>query len=138
MFFLRVSLLSLPVSRSVIFCKIPSWIKIEGITPAALLKDRDIVGIGEINWRVIHTPGHSPGSICFYCPDEELLISGDTLFKGTIGNLELPTGEPERMWPSLQKLSLLPPTVHVFPGHGGPTTIGAESWLKTAKEKFGG
>ncbi len=86
--------------------------------------------------KVIHTPGHSPGGVCFYLPSEKILFSGDTLFRGTIGNLSLPTARPDLMWDSLKKLAALPPETKVYPGHGGPTTISAEKWIAHAKGKF--
>ncbi|MFS8564194.1 MAG: hypothetical protein LVR00_07790 [Rhabdochlamydiaceae bacterium] len=66
-----------------------------------------------------------------------MLISGDTLFRGTIGKLSLPTGRPKSMWESLKKLSKLPPHTRVIPGHGDETTIGDESWLRDPEKRFG-
>ena len=116
---------------------LPCWISIPGRTPTEYLQDEAEVMIGKSKWKVIHTPGHSPGSICLYCADTSLLLSGDTLFQGTIGNLSFPTSEPKRMWPSLQKLAKLPQDTQVFPGHGPATTIGQETWLPKAEELFG-
>ena len=87
---------------------------------------------------MIHTPGHSGGSVCYYDPKAQLLFSGDTLFHGTIGNLSFPTSNADRMWPSLAKLAHLPKEVKVYPGHGEATTIGKEPWLPKAKDYFGG
>lgn len=117
--------------------KLPCWIEIEGVNPTNILSENDEIRIGETRWQVIHTPGHTPGGICLYCPEEKVLLSGDTLFKRTIGNLSFPTGEPKRMWASLKKLAQLPADVQVFPGHGEPTTIGHESWLERAEKIFG-
>ncbi len=114
-----------------------SWLEIEAVHPAGLLKDGDHFFIGDSSWKVIHTPGHTPGGVCFWCEDEKVLISGDTLFKGCMGRVDLPTSEPARMWASLKKLQMLPKQTEVFPGHGSPTTIGAESWLAHAEEMFG-
>jgi len=116
---------------------LPCWIDIQGVEPDRLLNENEIVEIGDMKFDVIHTPGHTPGSICLYCPAEQMLISGDTLFKGTIGNLSFPTSVPDQMWSSLQKLAKLPPSTRVFPGHGPSTTIDAEHWLARAKEIFG-
>lgn len=115
---------------------LPCWIAIEKNKPDHLLQEGDEIKIGNYSFYVIHTPGHSPGSICLYCPQEHVLISGDTLFRGTIGNLSFPTCQPDLMWPSLTKLSKLPSQTKVYPGHGPQTTIGAESWLPRAKELF--
>jgi glyoxylase-like metal-dependent hydrolase (beta-lactamase superfamily II) len=95
------------------------------------------VQLKEFTFKVIHTPGHSFGSCCFYFQTEGVLISGDTLFKGTMGILSLPTSEPEKMWESLRTLSKLDPNIKVYPGHGAPTTIGGEAWMKDARQLFG-
>lgn len=110
---------------------------IEGVVADHLLKEGDFLTIGKISFRVIHTPGHSPGGVCFYSEQQKTLISGDTFFQRSIGTLNLPTSEPDRMWPSLEKLAVLPSDTTVFPGHGPKTTIGDEKWLKNAKKIFG-
>jgi len=116
---------------------LPFWIPIEGVNPDFFLNEGDLISIGNISIRVIHTPGHSSGSVCLYCAEENILFSGDTLFAGTIGNLSFPTSQPDLMWPSLAKLRQLPPQTIVYPGHGVQTSIGSEPWLAHAKEKFG-
>ena len=116
---------------------LPCWIKIEGVVPTHLINEGDSLVIGDLHFSIIHTPGHTPGGVCFYCAQEKLLLSGDTLFKGTIGNLSFSTGRPEQMWPSLAKLALLPSDTQVYPGHGEKTTIGNEKWLDKAEEIFG-
>ncbi len=116
---------------------IPCWIAIEGVQPDHLLKEGEEIGVGQLKLKVIHTPGHTPGGVCYYIKDKQALLSGDTLFKGSIGNLSLPTSQPNLMWDSLRKLSALPPETRVFPGHGPSTSIGAESWLARAEEYFG-
>jgi len=102
-----------------------------------LLKEGDRVSIGNQIFEVIETPGHTPGGVCFYNGNQHLLFSGDTLFKGTIGNLSFPTSRPHLMWTSLSKLAKLPAETRVFPGHGLETTIGQEKWLERAEELFG-
>jgi glyoxylase-like metal-dependent hydrolase (beta-lactamase superfamily II) len=67
----------------------------------------------------------------------KVLFSGDTLFRGTMGSLSLPTSQSELMWKSLEKLSQLPLETVVYPGHASRTTIGRESWLSDAKNIFG-
>lgn len=116
--------------------KLPSWLDIEGVSPKLLLNEGDRLKVGNLNIEVIHTPGHTPGGVCFYLPDQKLLFSGDTLFKGTIGNLSFPTANAELMWQSLKKLDKLPKETVVLPGHGGRTSIGQEPWLSTAEEMF--
>ena len=83
--------------------------------------------IGEISSNVIHTPGHTEGSICLYFPLEKELIAGDTLFAGSIGRTDLPGGSFEKIIQSLHtKLLALPDETVVVPGHGPVTTIGEE------------
>jgi len=89
----------------------------------------EIIKIGKIEVKVIHTPGHSEGSCCFYIPREKILFSGDTLFEGSFGRVDLLGCDPNKMFESLTKLSKLPKDVKVYPGHGYPTTIGNESWI---------
>ncbi len=115
---------------------IPSVKKVEGCKPDHFLKDGEEFFVGKILLRVLHTPGHTPGSICFYLPEERVLLSGDTLFQGCIGTIALPTSSASLMWRSCKKLSLLPPRTRVIPGHGGETEIGKEPWLSKAEEYF--
>lgn len=77
-------------------------------------------------FRCIETPGHTPGSCCLYFHEAGILISGDTLFKGSCGRTDLPGGNPRRMRDSLRELRRLPEDVRVYPGHGPDTTIGIE------------
>ena len=116
--------------------KIPLFIAVQGCKADHFLQDGELLDVGHLQIRVIHTPGHSPGGVCFYLPSQHLLFSGDTLFQGTIGNLQLPTACASSMWPSLKKLAALPPETRVIPGHGGETTIGRENWLKNAQDIF--
>ncbi|WP_068471432.1 MBL fold metallo-hydrolase [Candidatus Protochlamydia phocaeensis] len=115
---------------------LPCWISIEGVQPDVLIEEGSLIQIGHLSFTVLHTPGHTPGGVCFYESKEAVLFSGDTLFKGTIGNLSFPTSQPALMWPSLAKLAQLPPQTKVYPGHGPATTIGAETWLPHAQELF--
>lgn len=115
---------------------IPLFFPIPPVTPDHFLNEGDLIEVGQLRFEVIHSPGHSPGSVCFYLREQNLLISGDTLFKGSIGNLSLPTAQPNLMWESLDKLAMLPPETRVFPGHGPETTIANENWLSRAKEIF--
>ncbi len=115
---------------------LPLFFPIEGVSVDHFLEEGDLIEIGLLKAEVIHTPGHSPGGVCFYFREESLLISGDTLFQGSIGKICFPTSEPEKMWTSLDKLTKLPSETRVVPGHGGDTSIGRESWLSRAKEIF--
>jgi hydroxyacylglutathione hydrolase len=114
---------------------LPFWLTIPPVQPDVLLEEGMEVPLGELKFRVLHTPGHSPGCVCFYEPEQHVLFSGDTLFRGAIGNLSLPTGQPSLMRASLTKLAQLPLETRVFPGHGSATTIGAESSLLQRERK---
>jgi hydroxyacylglutathione hydrolase len=87
----------------------------------------DSVQAGSLTAEVIHTPGHTEGSICLYFPTKKKLIAGDTLFAGSIGRTDLPGGSFEKIINSLhEKVLALPDDTVVVPGHGGLTTIGEE------------
>lgn len=93
------------------------------------LKDGDTVEFGHSSVSVIHVPGHSPGSICFYAKDEKLLVAGDVLFYASVGRSDLAGGSHELLIESIKsRLMALPDDVEVFPGHGPATTIGQERW----------
>ncbi|MDR3136901.1 MAG: MBL fold metallo-hydrolase [Coriobacteriales bacterium] len=91
-----------------------------------LLRDGEHITFGDINLEIIHTPGHTRGSICLYDQAGAQLFSGDTLFKGTCGRTDFVGGSPASMHTSLQRLKELPPETLVLPGHDEPTSIGAE------------
>ncbi len=76
--------------------------------------------------KVIHTPGHTPGGVCYYVKDLSTLLSGDTLFAGSIGRTDFPGGDMTQMLDSLKRLMALPEDTLVIPGHGSTTTIGRE------------
>ena len=91
------------------------------------LEEGDLVTLGEDKLEIILAPGHSPGSICFYCEKQKFLIGGDVLFKQSIGRTDLPFGDHEGLIRNIkEKLWPLPKDVLVYPGHGEPTTIGEE------------
>lgn len=98
------------------------------------LNDGDVVTIGSMAWKAIATPGHTKGSMCFYMASEfgnhpqgnPVLISGDTLFQGTIGRTDFEGGSMDEMRQSLKRLAALPDNTLVLPGHNDQTTIGAE------------
>ena len=100
-----------------------------GLTPEYLeadsrVDDGDIIHVGEIEFKVIHTPGHTAGGSCLYSEKERLLFSGDTLFKGTWGRTDLPTSDFEKIMQSISnKLLVLPDDTIVYPGHGVSTRI---------------
>ncbi|WP_457635593.1 MBL fold metallo-hydrolase [Persephonella sp.] len=94
--------------------------------PDRFLKEGETISFGRFNLRVIETPGHTPGSICFYDQKNSFVITGDTLFKGSIGRTDLPGGDMKQMENSLKKLMELPDDTDVIPGHGDTTKIGIE------------
>jgi hydroxyacylglutathione hydrolase len=99
------------------------------LRPAAIqrpLKGGETWNENGFNFQVMATPGHSPGGVCFYFPDENILFSGDTLFQGTVGRTDLPGGNMDELTRSLRSLAGLPPQTKVYPGHGPATTIARE------------
>ncbi len=92
------------------------------------LKEGDLLRWGTLSLEVLHTPGHSPGSVSLHLPGENhRILSGDTLFQGSIGRTDLWGGSMEQILRSIQnRLLIFPDQTPVFPGHGRPTTIGAE------------
>lgn len=96
--------------------------------PGRLLDEGDTIRFGTHTLSVIHTPGHTPGGICFYCATDGLLLSGDSLFRREIGRCDLPGGNEFALIDSLRrKVMPLPPDVIVLPGHGPSTTVGEEA-----------
>lgn len=96
----------------------------ENLEADSIVDDNDLIHIGELEFRVIHTPGHTKGGSCLYCEEEKLLFSGDTLFKGTWGRTDLPTSDFVSIINSItNKLLVLPDETIVYPGHGQPTRI---------------
>lgn len=95
--------------------------------PFILLKEGDKVTLGNDELEVIEAPGHSPGSICFYCARQNFLIGGDVLFQESIGRTDLPMGNHEALIRNIKtKLMILPGETIVYSGHGPATTIGQE------------
>lgn len=91
------------------------------------LIDGDIITFGNITLEAIHVPGHSPGSLVFYCNKENCMFSGDVLFQGSIGRADLTGGNFEELKEHIcSRLFILPNETIVYPGHGAPTTIGIE------------
>ena len=96
--------------------------------PATLrtITDCEIISTAGLQFKVIATPGHTPGGVCYFAREDQILFSGDTLFQGTVGRTDLPGGNGKVLAQSLKKLAQLPPDTRVLPGHGEATTIGAE------------
>ncbi len=97
------------------------------LVPDILLKDEESIKLAGFTIKVIHTPGHTAGGVCYYFIGHGLLFSGDTLFYEDIGRSDLPTGNHKQLVKSIvDKLMFLEDMVKVYPGHGIPTTIGHE------------
>lgn len=92
------------------------------------LKAGEIIKVGSGELKVLHVPGHSPGSVCLYCEKEGWVIVGDTLFEGSIGRTDLMGGNHRQLIDAISKqLMTLPASTAVYSGHGDPTTIGREA-----------
>lgn len=125
---LELNFLEIPLIRAVsdyapqygIFCEPPP-------EPFAMLNESDVVKFGNSELKILFTPGHSPGSICFYSETDKIIISGDVLFQMSIGRTDLPGGDYDTLLKSIrEKLFTLPDEVEVYPGHGPKTSIGFE------------
>jgi glyoxylase-like metal-dependent hydrolase (beta-lactamase superfamily II) len=115
----------------------PLWAPFDIVpsVPAVDLAEGGIIRFGELRLTVLHTPGHTEGSVCLLASDEGRLYSGDTLFAGAWGRTDLPGGDERAMADSLARLSGLEDQVRVFPGHGRDTTIAAErAWLELVRD----
>jgi hydroxyacylglutathione hydrolase len=104
--------------------------------PAVELAEGDIIRFGSIRLRVLHTPGHTEGSVCLLAEDDRLLYSGDTLFAAGWGRVDLPGGDPAAMVESLARLCGLDDRTAVLPGHGGTTTVERErAWMELVRDR---
>jgi len=90
------------------------------------LADGQALEIAGLEFKVLATPGHSPGGVCFHFPSAQALFCGDTLFAGSVGRTDLPGGDGRLLGQSLKKLAALPNTTRICPGHGPTSTIGEE------------
>jgi glyoxylase-like metal-dependent hydrolase (beta-lactamase superfamily II) len=109
----------------------PTTFEIPPASADDLIDEGPLTYIDDIGLVALHTPGHTEGSTCFYLEKEAALFSGDVLFKGSVGRVDLPGGDPRAMERSLERVAALPPGTRVFPGHGAQTTIGDElRWLR--------
>ena len=102
-------------------------LKEEPVPLGKYICDGDIISFGNIKLEAIHVPGHSPGSLVFYCKQENCMFSGDVLFQGSIGRADLARGNFDELMENIcSRLLVLPNETVVYPGHGAPTTIGTE------------
>jgi hydroxyacylglutathione hydrolase len=93
-----------------------------------LLEEGDVVETVGLRFRIIHIPGHTPGGICLYCPEEKTVFVGDTLMAGSVGRADFPGGDFGQLIAGIRdKLLTLPPETIVYSGHGPETTIGVEA-----------
>ena len=91
------------------------------------LNDNDLIHIGDIEFKILHTPGHTKGGICLYQEDEKILFSGDTIFRGTWGRTDLPTSSFEAIIKSItDRVMTLPEDTIIYPGHGKSTMVKEE------------
>jgi hydroxyacylglutathione hydrolase len=95
--------------------------------PDRLVEDGEVLDLAGTAWRVLHTPGHSPGSVCFVNDRDRIALVGDLIFAGSIGRTDFPTSDPEAMERSLERaIASLPADATLLPGHGGPTRLDLE------------
>lgn len=90
------------------------------------LKETDQIDFGSHTLTILHTPGHTPGGVFYYCKEEKVAFSGDTLFRGSIGRTDFEGGNSFMIIQSLRMIAQLPDDTTLLPGHGEPTTIGYE------------
>lgn len=100
--------------------------KQEPVKADILLKDGDELALGEHKIKVLSTPGHTPGGVCYIIEDEAVVFSGDTLFKRTIGRVDLPGGDLTEMMLSLKRIAKLDGDFTIYPGHGSSSTLNYE------------
>lgn len=95
--------------------------------PDMILRGGEEIRVGHIKLKVLHTPGHTPGSISLHCKDLEAIFTGDTLFAGSIGRTDFPgSSHRDLMYSIKKKILVLPDETVVYPGHGGSTSVGIE------------
>jgi glyoxylase-like metal-dependent hydrolase (beta-lactamase superfamily II) len=125
-----------PLDRDRLTNPQPIWapFEIPPSVPAVELAEGGEIRFGDIRLTVLHTPGHTEGSVCLLSPDDGLLLSGDTLFAGGWGRVDLPGGDAAQMAESIARLAALDDPVAVLPGHGAATTIGRErAWMELVR-----
>jgi hydroxyacylglutathione hydrolase len=126
-----------PDDREMLVNPTPVWapFEIPPSVPAVELAEGGEIRFGEIRLRVLHTPGHTAGSVCLLATDDGVLFSGDTLFAGGWGRVDLPGGSPEAMAASIARLTELEDGLAVLPGHGPSTTIRRErAWMDLVRD----
>ena len=92
----------------------------------ALIRDGDVLQFGSLSCRVLHTPGHSPGHVCFHFEQERVLVGGDLIIGGAVGRYDLPDSNLDDLIMSVKRIMQLPPDTRLLPGHGPAGTLGEE------------
>ncbi len=101
--------------------------KVEPVAIERFIEEGSVISVGKYEFKVMHTPGHSTGSVCLYSKEEKILFTGDTLFNRSIGRTDLPTGSAEEISRSIsERIMSLPSDVRIYPGHGPDSTLRAE------------
>lgn len=101
------------------------------------IHDGDVLGTDSLRFKVIHTPGHTPGGVCYHCEEEMVIFTGDTLFAGTIGRTDLQGGDYDRLIVSvMDKVMGLDTDTDILPGHGASSSIGWERTHNPMLEPF--
>lgn len=102
------------------------------------VREGDVLHVGGADWKVLETPGHTPGGVCYLCEAANVLLSGDTLFAGSIGRTDFPGGDYDVLMHSIldKILPLLDGSVEVIPGHGGVTNIAREAMTNPFLQPF--
>lgn len=109
---------------------LPCVLNVPGASPNHFFEVGEDISILGTTLLILHTPGHSPGSVCLFFPDEKILFTGDTLFKGNAGSTLFPTSDRHAMHHSIHQLAKLPKDTIVYPGHGEKTSLGDEKWIE--------
>ena len=98
------------------------------LEPECFLRDGQVLEIAGLQFRIIHTPGHTRGGCCYYAEEDKILFSGDTIFMESIGRTDLPTGNERELLASVRnKILTLPDDVRIYPGHGPETSVAYEA-----------
>ena len=112
------------------FCEKNAWVpwypRTREVAVTRPLRHQQRFADGGLRYTVLHTPGHSPGSVCLWFPQEKLVFTGDTLFAGTVGRTDLHRSSTTSLMRSLGVFLMMPPDTTIYAGHGEPTTVAAE------------
>jgi hydroxyacylglutathione hydrolase len=113
-------------------------LSIPPLKPDAYVSDGQKLRIGSLEVTVLHTPGHSPGHVCYYFPQDQLLVGGDLIIGGSVGRTDLPDSDHRQLEDSIRRVMQLPPSTRLLGGHGEPTSLAQERqnnpWVQQALE----